>query len=169
MAAENLKSQGVTNSTASPIVKNNRTLGYGDLKETIGTIVPLATAEVGSTYRFCRVPANCRLSQLLLSAADFTTAGVVDIGVYKSTEAGGAVVDQDFFASLVDMAAGNGAGTHLDVTNESGTYTIAKQEQMLYQAVGLTDHPGCDFDIVATVTTAFNGGQGMSVKVRYTE
>lgn len=167
MAAENLKSTSVTNASASPITKNDRTIGFGKMMEAMGMVTPLSTAEVASTYRFCRVPSNCRLSQVLISAADFTTAGVVDIGLYKSGDAGGAVVDADFFASLVDLAAGSGAGTHLDVTNESGTYTVAKQEKLLWDAVGLTADPGCDFDIVATVTTAFNGGAAMLVKARY--
>lgn len=167
MSAENLKSSAITNATATPLVKTNSNVGGGFMKEAVGTIAPAAAAEAASTYRFCRVPSNCRISQLFISAADFTTAGVVDVGVYQTTENGGAVVDADFFATLLDLAASTGAGTHLDITNESGTYTLAKQEQMLWEALGLSADSNREYDIVATVTTAFNGGQTMTVKCRY--
>lgn len=169
MSAEHLKSEWITNATATPLALTNPAISRGDLKEAVGVITPAAAAEVASTYRFCRVPSNARVSQVLISAADFTTAGVIDVGVYKTSENGGAAVDSDFFATLLDMAASSGAGTHLDITNESTTYTLTKQCQPIWQALGLSADPGGEFDIVATVTTQFNGGQQMLMKVRYSE
>jgi hypothetical protein len=57
---------------------------------------------------------------------------------------------QDFFATAIDCAS---AVAPTDVTNESGTYTIDKRNQPIWQAVGLTTDPGGYFDIVATVVT----------------
>ena len=137
----------------------------GVLRESVGYIVPTAAAEAASTYRFCRVPSNCRISQILLSCADFTTAGAIDIGIWQTAENGGAVVDRDLFSSALDLSGGPFA--HLEVTYESTEYTLAESELMLWQVLGLSVDPCREYDIVAYVTTAFNGGQPMLLKTRY--
>lgn len=162
MAAEHLKSTAITNATASPKTFNSPHLGAGVLKEAQGAVTPAAAAEVGSTFRFCRIPSNARVSQLLVKNAAFTTAGAVDIGLYDVD--GGAVVDADFFASALALTA---AQDNADRTFESGAFTIANSEKMLWEALGLTADPQKDYDVAATVTTQFNGGSIMSVKVRY--
>jgi hypothetical protein len=134
------------------------------MKEGAGSITPAAAAEVGSTYRFCRIPSNCRVSQILLKNAAFTTAGAVDIGLYKTAENGGAVVDADFFASAVALTA---AKDNADVTYESAVYTIANSEKPLWEALGLSADPQIEYDVAATVTTQFNGGSIMNLKARY--
>lgn len=166
MAVVNRSSGFITNADASPPVINDSYL-RGQVNEAVGTITPATDDSATSIGRLVRVPSNCRLSKLELSAADFTTAGVADIGVYRSVADGGAVVDADFFASLLDFAAGSGLGTHNDVTNESGTYTLAKQVQPLWQAVGLASDPGGYLDICYTITTNFNGGQQILAKATY--
>lgn len=166
MSAEHLKSTAITNATATPVVLTNANLAKGVLLEAAGTITPAAAAEVGSTYRFCRVPSNARISQVLLTAADFTTAGAADFGVYQTAENGGAVVDADLFSDALVLSSGPYA--HSDITNKSGQYSVAEQEQMLWQVLGLSADSKRDYDIAATVTTQFNGGQAMHLKVRYT-
>lgn len=163
MAVENLKSAAITNSTATPIVKTNSAIGGGLLKGATGSITPSATASIASTYKLCRVPSNCRISQLLLSNAAFTT-GAMDVGVYDTDENGAAVISAAFFGSAVDMTAAN---VNKDITNESGTYTVLLQEKMLWQALGLSADPCKEYDIVATVTTAFVAGVAFNLKVQY--
>jgi hypothetical protein len=165
MAIENLKSSAITNVTATPLVKTNAPIAGGLLKEAVGSITPAAAASATSTYKFLRVPSNCRISQVLLSCADFTTAGAIDIGVFETSENGGAAVDADFFATAIDLSGG--PMNDLVCTNESGTNTPAKQEQPLWQALGLSADTGKEYVIGATVTTDFNGGQAMVLKVRY--
>ena len=132
----------------------------------VGLVTPATDDSATSVHRMCTVPSRARVSQILVTAADFTTAGVADVGVYKSN--GGAVVDADFFASAFDFAAGTGAGVDLvTLINESTTNTPAKQEQPLWQALGLSADPGIDYDIALTITTAYNGGQPVLMKVRY--
>ena len=167
MAIVNRTSTFDTNAAATPKVKNNPFL-RGVLLEAVGLITPATDDSATSIGRLVRVPSNSRVSQILVTAADFTTAGVADIGVYRVAEDGGAVVDADFFASAFDFAAGTGAGVDLaTLINESTTNTPAKQEQPLWQALGLTADPGVDYDIAYTITTAFNGGQPILMKVRY--
>jgi hypothetical protein len=167
MAIVNRNSTAVGNAAAVPRVRNNVQLN-GVLQEVVGLITPATDDSATSIGRLVRVPSRARISQILVTAADFTTAGVADIGVYRVLEDGGAVVDADFFASAFDFAAGSGAGVDLaTLINESTTNTLAKQEQPLWQALGLSADPGVEYDIAYTITTAFNGGQPILMKVRY--
>lgn len=165
MSAENLKSTAITNATATPRVLNTAFLSAGRMIEAVGTITPAAAAEANSTYAFCRVPSNARVSQVLMTAADFTTAGAVNVGIWQTEDNGGTVVDADLFAAALAMQSGPYA--HLDITYQSGEYTVAESEKMLWQVLGLTSDPNREYDVRAQVSTQFNGGQAMSVKVRY--
>ena len=71
-----------------------------------------------------------------------------------------------FLATVIDCAS---AVVPTEVVNESGTYTLDKRKQPLWQAVGLSADPGGYFDIVATVkTTAVTTGTGkFGVRVAY--
>ena len=167
MAVVNRTSDFITNSDTSPPTLTSASASRGAVMEAIGTITPATDDSGTSIGRLVRVPSNARVSALTLSAADFTTAGVADIGVYYSTKNGGAVIDADFFASLLDFAASSGLGENLSVLNESTTNTLTKQTQPLWQAVGLSADPQCDLDIAYTITTAFNGGQQILCRCRY--
>lgn len=168
MAEVNRNSSSIANAVAVPVVKN-APHRCGVLKEVIGVVTPAADDSANSIHRFVRVPSNARISQVLLSAADATTAGAVNIGVYQTAENGGAVVDADLFASAVDLAnsaaaaAGNG-----DFTHESGEYTFAESDLPLWEVLGLSADPKRDYDIATTISTTFNGGPTVMVmKVRY--
>lgn len=166
MAVVTRKSAAITNRDATPRVINDPAAVGGVLKEQVAYIAAATDDTEASLYLLATVPSNCRVSEILLTAADFTTAGAVNIGLYRTTQDGGAVVDADFFTSALDLSGG--AFTNLDVTFESGVYTQANSEKMLWQALSLTSDPCIEYDIVATITTTFNGGQPIKVKVRYT-
>jgi hypothetical protein len=82
-----------------------------------------ATIAANDTVRLVRVPSNARISQVLLSTGDATTAGAVNIGVWQTNDNGGAVVDADLFASA--LALTGGPFNNSDQTFESGEYTYA--------------------------------------------
>lgn len=164
MAVENLKSAYITNATATPIVLTKGAIQGGRLRSSTGSITPAADAAVASTYRFCRVPSNSRVEAVLITCAAFALAGAVDIGLYRTSEDGGAVVDANFFASAQALTA---AKQNADVTYASGVYTVANSEKLLWEALGLSADPQCEYDVVATVTTQFNGGQAMNLKVHF--
>jgi hypothetical protein len=165
MAAEHLKSAHITNATATPVVLTNAAVAGGRLLESCGTIAPAAAAEANSTYRVCRVPSNARISQVLISAADFTTAGAINVGLYDTADNGGAVVDADLFASAYPMQSG--PYTNSDITHESGEYTVVEAEKPLWEVLGLSADPCKEYDVAATVSTAFDGGQTMHLKCRF--
>lgn len=163
MALENLKSTQITNRDATPPVLNNPATEAAFLREKIATITPTDAASISSTYRMVEVPSNARISELLFTAGAMT-AGAFDIGVYKCVRDGGAVVDQDFFASAVNCST---AVAQTDVTNESGTNTLAKQAQQLWEAVGASEDPKSAYDIVLTATTAVTTGAAVALKAKY--
>lgn len=168
MAVEHLQSPPIQNREAVPPVLNNPALGSGaDVKIAKGHIASLtASASVGSTIRFCEVPSNAIVHEVKIASAA-QTAGALDIGLYKNIKNGGTVIDADFFASAVSVAS---AVPLTDITNESGEYSIAEQNQPLWQAVGLSADPKTTFDVVGTITTNVTTGTGaMLVMVEFTQ
>lgn len=176
MAIDHVKSTPITNLDAVPVVQN--TAGEGGpapLKSvSSGDVVGVASSSIAATYQFVRVPSNCKIKQILFST-ETQAAGAADFGLYYATDGEGgkpaallaaAAIDQDFFASAVTLTLLQ----NTDITNESATYTPLKQNQPLWQAVGLTTDPGGYFDIVATLTTAITTGTGkMGMTVNYTD
>lgn len=166
MTVDALKSEAITNAIATPRVLTDAHLAGGILRESVGSITaPTAAAEATSKYFFCRVPSNARISQVLWSSPDFTTAGAVNVGIWQTPENGGAVVDADLFAAA--LALQSGPYQNLDITYQSTEYTVAESEKMLWEVLGLTTDPKRDYDVVAQVSTAFDGGKPMCLKVRY--
>lgn len=168
MAVVNRNSAGVANQIADPPVALNPALNGSRLQEKPGVITSAADDSANSIGRFCSVPSNARISQVLISAADATTAGAINVGVYQTTDNGGAVVDADLFASALDLSGG--PYNNLDITFESGEYTYAESELMLWQVLGLTADPQRDYDIAYTISTTFNGGPtAIRLAVRYVQ
>jgi hypothetical protein len=100
------------------------------------------------------------------------TAGAFDIGVYRTNGDGGAVVDVDLFASALSLASALAHGAVAShVMEESTNYTLAKQQQPLWQAAGLTVDPKCDFDIALTCATTdvTTGTGGLAISVYYVD
>lgn len=165
MSVVSLKSLQITNRDASPALLSNASYARSNLKESEGYVTAGSADSIGSKYILCSLPSNARVSQLLLSCGAITSAAA-DFGVYKDTKDGGAVVDADFFASAQSIAT---ALSNSDITNESGVFTIAKQEMPLWQALGLSADPLTNYDICATLTAASTASADLGLKVRYAE
>lgn len=164
-----LKSNAITNREASPRVANNPGIGGASRERFVQgfySSVP-ASLSITSVIRMVEVPAHAIVKEIKFASAA-QTAGAFDVGVYRTNADGGAVVDQDFFATAVDCAS---AVALTDVTNESGTNTIAKQNQPLWQALGVATSPapGTMYDIALTVAgTAVTTGTGaVGIKIDY--
>jgi len=168
MAVDHVKSTPLTNLDAAPPVAIQSGKGAaGVLNHIQGSATALASSSVDATYQFVRVRSNVKIKHLYFESAA-QTAGKFDLGVYYATNGelqkptallAADAIDQDFFASAIDAAS---AVTRADVVNESTTYTAAKRNQPLWEALGLASDPGGWFDIVATVvTTAVTTGTGI--------
>jgi hypothetical protein len=165
MATVHLKSAAVTNSDASPRVMNNSNVAGGVVRRSVGVVTNSAADDVGSTYRYCRVPSNAIVKAVIYASAASGATGQVDIGIYQTAENGGAVVDADLFASAVDP--GGGAIAPTDVTHESGQYTYAESLTPLWAALGLTADPGREYDVAATVTEIMANAVAHKVEVEF--
>ena len=75
MAVVDRNSDVIANMVATPKVFN-QPISKGVLKEVVGVVTPAADDTVASIHRFVRVPSNARISQVLISAADATTAPI---------------------------------------------------------------------------------------------
>jgi len=176
MAVDHVKSTIITNLDASPVVQPTAGEGGPAPHKLIdGWATAIAASSVDATYQLCRVPSNCKIKSIFLES-EAQGAGAFDLGVYYATDGEGgkptallaaAAISRALFASAVSCAA----IVATDVTNESGTYSLDKRTQPLWQAAGLIADPGGYFDIVATVTTtAVTTGTGkFGIRVGYTD
>jgi hypothetical protein len=164
MAVVTTKAGAITNRDASPKVLSNAGILGGPLKQAVGQLEAVNGDSIASKYILCQIPSNAMgLSVKLYCDAITTCAG--DIGIYKNTADGGAVVDADFFASAQSLAAAITTGT--EVQHESGVYDIADYEQPLWQALGLSSDPNLIYDVVVTLTAAAGSGGTVALKVQY--
>jgi len=167
MAVDHVKSTAITNLDATPRVVSTTGEGAPGKSFTVsGYATAVASSSADATYQLVRVPSNAKVKTIIFES-EAQGAGKFDLGVYYATNGelgkptsllAAAAIDQDFFATVIDCAS---AVARTDVTNESGTYTLDKRNQPLWQAIGLTSDPGGYLDIVATVkTTAVTTGTG---------
>jgi hypothetical protein len=141
-----------------------------------GRITAVSGDSIASKYVFARVPSLCIVENVRVEN-DAVTGAAMDVGVYFAHDSrhispgqtAGAVIDADFFATAFSVATANTATGGVDVTDESGAYTLAKREQPLWQALGLASDPGGKFDIVGTLTAAATAGGDIMLRVSYVE
>lgn len=167
MAQVDRNSTAIADMVAVPRVPVNPTKGAaGQLFEAVGYVANAADDSANSIHRFCRIPSNARVSQVLLTTGDATSAGAVDIGIYQTVDNGSAVVDSDLFASA--LALTGGPFENAEVTYESDEYTEAESVKPLWEVLGLTSDPCREYDLCTKITTTYNGAAvGQVLKVRY--
>jgi len=152
-----VKSTQVTNQDASPPVREPAHRLGAFLRQSQSAAAISATIPSGDIVHMVRVPSGARVHDVLVSAADATTALAADIGLYvKNADGTYTVVDADFFASAFDFAGG--PFSNFSVVRESLVYTIANKEKALWEALGLTVDPNIEYTISLTITTTGNGG-----------
>lgn len=166
MGTSALKSTSLTNRDATPKVATNSRL-YGAIKySAYGYVTAAAADDTASRYRMVAVPSNCIVRAVYLSSIAQGGSAAVDVGVYRATADGAAVVDADLFGSAVSVVS---VVPRTDVTCESTVYTAALREQPLWQAAGLSADPGGELDIVLTPTAALTNGGALAVEVEYVQ
>jgi hypothetical protein len=148
-----LKSVAITNRQTTPRVFNNPGVGApGALKSVSSSLASVTAAlSITSVIRMVEVPAHCYLKHVFFASAA-QGAGAFDIGLYRTNADGGAVIDQDFFASAIDCAS---LVKLADVIQESAVHTVADFAAPLWSAAGVTapgPAPGTMYDIALVVT-----------------
>lgn len=165
MAVVNVKSTSVNGADTGARASIN--VGPRRLYEDVATVEITNGDSIASTYRLARVPSSVRMSALLIKC-DAIAGAVADFGVYRTAADGGAVVDADAFGSAVALTSAIVAQP-LDVLHESGVLDISEIEQPLWQVLGFTSDPQCQFDIAATLTAAATASGTLTAATRYTQ
>jgi len=169
MATANTKSTAVTNRDASPRVPSPAHLVRGPLFEAIGTVEVAVADDNGSVYRFARLRSSDRVSQITVFNDAITGGTAYDVGLYRTADDGGAAVDDDLFASAIDLSSAPSvvsAGT--EVLYEATAANIDKIEKRLWELVGLNADPQVDYDLALTGDTVGSAAGTISVRVRFT-
>lgn len=167
-----LKSTYITDREAIPkVVHNPGQGGIGTIQSAYGYILSVTAAlSITSVIRMVDVPSNAMVHSIKLSSGA-QTAGKFSVGVYRTNADGGLVAaasaDQ-FYTAALDCAA---AVVETECILLATTLnTIAKRNQPIWQAIGMTVDPVSRLDICCTVTTtAVTTGTGaLSLLVLYT-
>ena len=163
----NVLSEALTARDANTYTYRDTELTAGALKEVVGVVSPAADQSASDFLMFVAVPSNAIISQVMISAADASTGGAIDVGIFeKNTDGTYSAVDDDLFASALDLAGG--PYNNLDITHESGEYTYAETEKPLWEVLGLTTDPKKDYIVASDITTVFNGGPtSIKLQVRF--
>lgn len=163
MGVVSKKSVAITARDAKQISKG--AIAKGALQEAIGVAVIASGDSATSTYRLASVPSNARMSELLLTAPDIGTTTTANVGLYETTENGGAVVDADFFIAAQTLK--DGAISNLNVLH-GNVITNANAEKMLWEMLpGVTTDPGRLYDVVLVLAADADAAGNVIAKVRY--
>lgn len=165
MAVVTLKSTQITNRDAVPAVKSNG-VQDANIMHARGVVVGGAADSIGSKYLFCSVPSNARIISARLTTTGTGTVGTTDLGVYKSTADGGAVVNAGLFASAQALTV---ALEKKELLFESGVITKANSEKALWEHLGLAADPKLVYDVVATLTAAVDAAHDLLLEIDYTQ
>ena len=152
----NVSSTLISNRAATPRVANDP-WNNAVIKNTgVGVCAVTTSEDVGNVLSFTQIKANAVVRSVNLSCTAVAVGGAMDIGVYRTADDGGTVVDADLFASGFDLSTGPHSNT--DITFESGEYTLAESMKPLWEVIGLNSDPNREYDLTAVVSTTFNGG-----------
>lgn len=170
MAVVTTKAAVPTNRDASPRVLSNASLAAGAMRQAIGFVEAVNGDSIGSKYIMCTIPSNA-FGEIVKLYCDAITTCAADIGIYRTTGDGGAVVDVDFYASAQSLAAAITTGTEVqheaDATDAGVGFGLADLEKPLWQRLQLTRDPQIDYDVVLTLTAAAGSGGTAGLRVMY--
>lgn len=164
MAEVELKSTQITNDDATPPVLNDAILAGSRLVETVGHVQTNSDDSDNSEYLMVKVPSNARISQVLLSHDDSGTTGLANVGVF---DLDGDTVDEDLFGSAVDL--NTAANEHVDVTFESGEYTIVESVKPLWEVLGESEDTNTSYILGLKLTEAVTAATDIVLKARYVQ
>ncbi len=155
MATETL-SNTITALDASPAEVADPKVGLHGTREEADTI-PWTPALAADTLRIARVRIDTRLSSIEMAFDDLGVGVTLDIGFYRTNAQGGAVVDANAIATVVDVATAAVAFAEYryEVLNINTT------GQTMWELAGLSARPEyAELDIVLTVNGFTSGLTG---------
>lgn len=163
-AVVTVKSSVITNRDATPSVLSNRMLQGGEVKHCRAQAAIANGDSIASKYLFFSIPSNAMVVSVRASAPDIGTTTAGDVGLYKETKDGGAVVDADFFKAAVVLNAG--AISKSELVN-GNVITVALAEKRVWELLGLTADPDLIYDVVLTLTGAADAAGNVELELDY--
>jgi hypothetical protein len=149
MAVVNVLSAQLTNRDALPIVPQDSRLAGSAIRGGAGLVAFTSGDDIGSTYRAFAIPAKAIMRSLTVSGPDVGAS--VDIGLYRTTKNGGALITSGFFSAAKSLDA---VTAKSEVVNDN-VLTVALMETPLGKQVGPVSFPNdTEFDVVLTSTVA---------------
>lgn len=167
MAVETVKSTFITNRDAAPAVPQLVEKAAGPVKNIFQKVTVAASASSASLYVFCSVPSNARLKEMKLMCTTTGSVATMDLGIYRTTADGGAVVYQALFASAVAISSPILESTYNNIISETGSTAFTDLDKPLWELAGLSSDPGYDYDIVGTLQVAAEVGGTVALSVDY--
>lgn len=170
MAVVLTKSTQLTNRDASPRVINIPGVTAGEFQQASATLEVANGDSIASIFRMCQIPSNA-IGEIVKLYCDAITSAAADIGIYRTIIDGGAVVDVDFYASAQSLAAAIATGTEVqheaDPTDAGVGFGLADLEKPLWQRLGFTADPCCEFDVAFTLTAAATAAGTLGARVQW--
>lgn len=162
MAVVTTKSTRVSNAEATPQTLDKVTVNHGRLRSVVGTIETVNGDSINSQYRMCRVHSSWRIVSIKLFLDAITTCAG-DVGLYKITSQGGAVVTAALYASAQSLASASTTG--IEVAYEQKD--VANCQRQVWEDAGLTSDPNLWYDLTITLTAAAGSAGTISMEVAY--
>lgn len=133
--------------------KGDSAFGGSEERLFFGVVDASAGDDVGSVYRFLRVPANLIPTEIVVSTTGLGSGCSADVGVYRPLGVdGGSVVDVDEFRSDIPLeSSGSIYANNMAATPTVDAEKIGKQ---LWERLGFSRNPGHAMDICLTLTGA---------------
>lgn len=166
MAVVTTKSAQITNRDTVPVIPEDARLANANIRGAMSIVNAVSGDSIGSKYIAFAIPRKAIMRSLMITNATTGTTGTADIGLYRTTKNGGAVVTAAFFKAAQDIHTAN---AKVDVLN-GNVLTLALTETKLGDQVGPISFPNDDtFDVVLTLTAAEDGSGPIRVEASWTE
>lgn len=165
----NQNSQIINDLSANPPVKTNQQKIGGRFRVATETLL-MTSGVSGDIKRLVPIPSRAVVLRVEIANDDLdsnvTPNLTADVGLYRTTADGGAVVRADFFASAITQLRAPAEFT--DVTYESGVVTVANRARRVWEQLGLPTDPRVDYDVALTYTASAATHANGSVTIRIT-
>ncbi|HEU4635533.1 MAG TPA: hypothetical protein VFS41_05100 [Edaphobacter sp.] len=164
MAVENKKTTELTNLDGVPFARNHVAANGGRVRRAGGTLAVAAGDDDGSIFRFARLPSNAVMVAIWLFNDAIATGTSYHCGLYRTAKDGGAAVDNDVFATAVDMTT---ARTTAPINLLFEALDIINVNKQLWEILGLAADPQVEYDLALTGATVGSGAGDISLIVEY--
>lgn len=165
MAVVTVKSTQITNRDATPRVINNSRITNGDVRHARDVATITSGDSATSKYIMFSVPSRAVPVSLRISSPDIGTTTTADLGLYRTTADGGAVVDADFFTAAKVLNAGALAKSE---SLNGNIISLTNSLKPIWELLALTTDPNIDYDVVMTLVGAADGTGLVLLELDYT-